>query len=215
MATSIAITMGTLERMALDIRGLARSEAGELAEPFPPGKKGSSAMPHKRNPEKSERISGLARLCRGYAVTALEDQGLWHERDISHSSAERVIIADATTVLVYALRLMTEIIAGLEVRPQAMQRNLWLGGGVLFSEAVLSALVTAGLGREEAYAVVQRHALAALDGGTPFREALAADSEVQERLTPTQLDACFDLEARLRHVETILRRAGVFESKGD
>ncbi|MDI3298675.1 MAG: adenylosuccinate lyase [Bacillota bacterium] len=206
---AIAVTGGTLERMAVDLRGLARSEVGELLEPFPPGKKGSSAMPHKRNPERSERVTGLARLLRGYALSALENQALWHERDISHSSAERVILPDATSALGYMLRLERELVEGLEVRPRAMARNLDLGGGVIHSERVLTALVRSGMTREEAYARVQAHALRALDGGPGFREALAQDAEVRARLGEEGLAACFDLAPALRHVPALFARLGL------
>ncbi|MBX5464171.1 MAG: adenylosuccinate lyase [Clostridia bacterium] len=206
---AIAITGGTLERMAVDLRGLARSEVGELLEPFPPGKKGSSAMPHKRNPERSERVTGLARLLRGYALSALENQALWHERDISHSSVERVILPDATSLLGYMLRTERELVEGMEVRPRAMARNLELGGGVIHSERVLTALVGAGMAREEAYARVQAHALRALDGGPGFREALERDAEVLARLGEEGLAACFDPAPALRHLPAIFRRLGL------
>ncbi|MDI3317136.1 MAG: adenylosuccinate lyase [Bacillota bacterium] len=207
--SAVAITGGTLERMAVDLRGLARSEVGELLEPFPPGKKGSSAMPHKRNPERSERVTGLARLLRGYALAALENQALWHERDISHSSVERVILPDATSLLGYMLRLERELVEGLEVRPGAMARNLDLGGGVIHSERVLTALVASGMTREEAYARVQAHALRALDGGPEFRRALAEDPEVVGRLGRDGLAACFDLGSTLRHIPTLFARLGL------
>ncbi len=176
LLTAIAIMGGTLERIATEIRNLQHTEIGELQEPFRTGQKGSSAMPHKRNPILSERIAGLARLLRGYAHTALEDQPLWHERDISHSSAERVILPDATILLDYMLVRMTGLIEGLIVRSERMRENISRGLGLHASSRVLVALVEkAGIGREEAYAIVQRAALKAADERAPLRDLLAVD----------------------------------------
>nr|MBA2756772.1 adenylosuccinate lyase [Chloroflexota bacterium] len=173
---AVAILGGTLERMATEVRNLQHTEIGELQEPFRSGQKGSSAMPHKRNPILAERIAGLARLLRGYAHTALENQPLWHERDISHSSAERVILPDATIVLDYMLVRMTGLIDGLIVRSERMRENISRGLGLHASSRVLVALVEkAGIGREEAYAIVQRAALRAADERSPLRDLLAMD----------------------------------------
>jgi len=207
LLTAIAIMGGTLERIATEVRNLQHTEIGELGEPFRTGQKGSSAMPHKRNPILSERIAGLARLLRGYAHTALEDQPLWHERDISHSSAERVILPDATIVLDYALVRTTGLIDGLIVRPERMRENIERGLGLHASSRVLIALVeTAGMSREEAYAIVQRAALRAADERAPLRDLLATDPVVAQRLTLTDLDSCFDEATFLRHVHEVIAR---------
>ena len=198
---AIAILGGSLERIATEIRNLQHTEIGEVQEPFKVGQKGSSAMPHKRNPILSERISGLARLLRGYAATALEDQPLWHERDISHSSAERVILPDATILLDYMLVRMTGLIDGLVVRSERMRENITRGLGLHASSRVLVALVEkGGIGRDEAYAIVQRAALRAADERAPLRELLAVDPVVAQRLPLADLDACFDESTFLRNV---------------
>ena len=207
LITSIAIVGGTLERIATEIRNLQHTEIGELQEPFRTGQKGSSAMPHKRNPIVSERIAGLARLLRGYAHTALENQPLWHERDISHSSAERVILPDATILLDYMLVRTAGLIEGLIVRSERMRENITRGLGLHASGRVLVALVEkAGIGREEAYAIVQRAALRAADERAPLRELLAVDPAVAQRLSLTDLDACFDEATFLRHVHEVIAR---------
>jgi adenylosuccinate lyase len=203
---AIAILGGSLERFATEVRNLQHTEIGELQEPFKPGQKGSSAMPHKRNPILSERIAGLARLLRGYAVAALEDQPLWHERDISHSSAERVILPDATIVLDYMLVRMTGLVEGLVVRPERMRENIERGLGLHASSRVLSVLLESGLPREEAYAIVQRAALRAADDRVPLRELLAIDPTVAQRVPLARLDTCFDDAAFLAHVPEIMAR---------
>ncbi len=203
----LAIIGGALERIAMEIRHLARSEVREVEEPFGERQKGSSAMPHKRNPVRCERVCGLARLLRGYALAGLENQALWHERDISHSSVERVIIPDAFLTADYMIAELTGIIEGLRVHPQRMLRNLNAGGGLVFSQAVLLALTGAGMARDDAYRVVQGHALAALDADGSFRARLETDPAVKERLTPEELAACFDLSASLRHVDALFARA--------
>jgi adenylosuccinate lyase len=214
LLTAIAIVGGSLERFATEIRNLQHTEIGELQEPFKVGQKGSSAMPHKRNPILSERIAGLARLLRGYAHTALEDQPLWHERDISHSSAERVILPDATILLDYMLVRMTGLIDGLVVRSERMRENIERGLGLHASSRVLVALVErAGLSREEAYAVVQRAALRAADERRPLRELLAVDPTVAKKLRLADLDACFDDSAFLRHVPTVIARLDSLEAE--
>ena len=207
LLAAMAITGGSLERFATEIRNLQHTEIGEVMEPFRAGQKGSSAMPHKRNPILAERIAGLARLLRGYAVTALENQPLWHERDISHSSAERVILPDATILLDYMLVRMTGLVEGLVVRSERMRENIERGLGLHASSRVLVALVEdGGLSREDAYAVVQRASLRAADERRPFLELLATDSLVASHLTLSQLDACFDDAAFLVHVPELISR---------
>jgi adenylosuccinate lyase len=207
LLTAIAILGGSLERIATEIRNLQHTEIGEVQEPFKAGQKGSSAMPHKRNPILSERIAGLARLLRGYAHTAMEDQPLWHERDISHSSAERVILPDSTIVLDYMLVRMAGLIDGLVVRSERMRENIVRGLGLHASSRVLVALVEkGGLSREEAYAIVQRASLRAADERSPLRDLLALDPTVAHRLSLADLDACFDDAAFLRHVHPIIER---------
>jgi adenylosuccinate lyase len=205
--TAIAITGGTLERIATEVRNLQHTEIGELMEPFRVGQKGSSAMPHKRNPILSERIAGLARLLRGFAATALENQPLWHERDISHSSAERVILPDAAIVLDYMLVKSTSLIEGLVVRRERMRENVAGALGLYASSRVLLALVEeAGLSREDAYAIVQRASLRAADERLPLRDALAVEPSVAQALPLERLDACFDDAAFVRHVAAIIAR---------
>ena len=207
LLTAIAILGGSLERFATEIRNLQHTEIGELQEPFRAGQKGSSAMPHKRNPIRSERVAGLARVLRGHAHAGLEDQVLWHERDISHSSAERVILPDATILLDYLLALMTDLVEGLIVRPERMRENIERGLGLHASSRVLLALVEdAGLPREEAYAIVQRAALAAADERRPLRELLALEPGVASKLTIERLEACFDDAVVLRHVPEVIAR---------
>ena len=207
LLTAIAILGGSLERFATEIRNLQHTEIGEVQEPFRTGQKGSSAMPHKRNPIRSERIAGLARVLRGHAQAGLEDQVLWHERDISHSSAERVILPDATILLDYLLAQMTDIVEGLVVRSERMRENIERGFGLHASSRVLLALVEdAGLPREEAYAIVQRAALAAADERRPLRELLALEPAVASRLSLERLEACFDDAAVLRHVPEVIAR---------
>jgi len=204
---AIAITGGSLERFATEVRNLQHTEIGELMEPFRAGQKGSSAMPHKRNPILCERIAGLARLLRGYAGAAFENQPLWHERDISHSSAERVLLPDATILLDYMLAKMTGLVEGLVVRPERMRENIERGLGLHASSRVLVALVEeGGLSREEAYAIIQRNALRAADERRPLRDLLATDASVAPRLTLASLDACFDDAGFLVHVPTIIAR---------
>ena len=204
---AIAITGGSLERFATEVRNLQHTEIGELMEPFRAGQKGSSAMPHKRNPILCERIAGLARLLRGYAGAAFENQPLWHERDISHSSAERVLLPDATILLDYMLAKMTGLVEGLVVRPERMRENIERGLGLHASSRVLVALVEeGGLSREEAYAIIQRNAMRAADERRPLRDLLATDASVAPRLTLASLDACFDDAGFLVHVPTIIAR---------
>jgi adenylosuccinate lyase len=214
LLAAIAIVGGSLERFATEIRNLQHTEIGEVQEPFKAGQKGSSAMPHKRNPIVSERISGLARLLRGYAHAALEDQPLWHERDISHSSAERVILPDSTILLDYMLVRMTSLIEGLIVRSERMRENIERGFGLHASSRVLVALVErGGLSREEAYAIVQRAALKAADERKPLRALLAVDPAVAAHLRLVDLDACFDDASFLRHVPAVIARLDSLEAE--
>ncbi len=203
---AIAVAGCSLEKFALEIRGLQRSEVLEAEEPFRRGQKGSSAMPHKKNPILCERICGLARVLRANSLAAMENVALWHERDISHSSVERVIVPDSTTLLHYMLVKFQEVVRDLRVYPENMRRNLELTRGLVFSEGVLLALVDSGLTREQAYALVQRSAMRAWEEGEDFRALLSADAEVAERLGPGELDACFDLGRQLRNVPDIFAR---------
>ena len=204
---AIAVTGGSVERFATEIRNLQHTEIGEVQEPFRGGQKGSSAMPHKRNPILSERLVGLARLLRSFAGAGFEDQALWHERDISHSSVERVALPGATTLLDYMLIRFTELMDGLIVRPERMRENIERGLGLHASGRVLLTLVEeAGLSREDAYAVVQRNALRAADERRPFRALLADDPDVRAALPLDSLTACFDEAQLLRHVPAILSR---------
>ena len=207
--TTLAVVGGSLEKFATDIRHLQRSEVAEVREPFGEEQKGSSAMPHKRNPILSERISGLARTVRGYAQVALENQALWHERDISHSSAERIIVPDACTLLDYMLRLMADIVEGLTIDRERMRANLYRSGGVVFSQRVLLALVQKGMSRQDAYRVVQRAALSALDDGQDFKTVVGQTPEVRERLTADELAELFDPAFYLRHLDVTFERVGI------
>ncbi|HEX6988629.1 MAG TPA: adenylosuccinate lyase, partial [Bacillota bacterium] len=207
--TTLAVVGGTLEKIAVEIRHLQRTEVREVEEPFRSGQKGSSAMPHKRNPEKSERISGLARVLRANALAALENQALWHERDISHSSVERVILPDSTILLDYMLHLLTGIVRDLHVYPEAMSANLERTGGLIYSQRLLLALVAAGMTREDAYALVQELAMAAWQGGATFRERVLADPRVTGRIEPGALRALFDPAHYLRRVDHVYRRLGL------
>jgi adenylosuccinate lyase len=203
LLTSLAIVASSLDKFALEIRHLARTEVAEVQEPFGRGQKGSSAMPHKRNPVVAERICGLARVVRGAAVVGLENVALWHERDISHSSAERVVIPDAFLAVDYMLDRFTWLIEGLVVRQERMRRNLEAGHYLFFSQRVLLALVESGLPRDDAYRLVQRNAMRAWDEELDFRELVRADDEIAARI---DLDAAFDLSAYTRHIDTVFAR---------
>ena len=208
----IAVCGGSLERFATEIRNLQHTEIGELQEPFRVGQKGSSAMPHKRNPITSERISGLARLLRGYALAGFEDQALWHERDISHSSVERVALPGATTLLHYMLVRFRALADGLIVRPERMRENIERGLGLFASSRLLTMLVDeAGMAREDAYGIVQRAALRAADERRPLRELVVADPSVTGVLSAEQIDSCFDESQLLRHVEAVIGRLDQLE----
>jgi len=212
--TTLAIIGASLEKFATEIRALQKTEVLEAEEPFDPGQTGSSAMPHKRNPELCERTCGLARLLRGYAVTSMENVALWHERDISHSSTERVILPDACLVLDYALSIFTGIIKGLNVYPDNMRRNLEITQGLVFSQRVLLALVEKGLKREQAYELVQRNAMKAWKERVPFLGLLKADRDVTARLEPKELEALFDYNFYLKHIDEIFTRLDLGGEKG-
>jgi adenylosuccinate lyase len=203
LLSALALTASSLERFALEIRHLARTEVREVEEPFGSGQKGSSAMPHKRNPIVSERICGLARVVRGYASVGLENVALWHERDISHSSAERIVLPDAFLAVDYLLDRFAWLVEGLVVRPERMRANLEATGGLFFSQRLLLALVESGLERDAAYRAVQRHAMRAWDEGLDFRSLVRADPEIAGRIA---LDDVFDLGAFTRHAGAVLER---------
>jgi adenylosuccinate lyase len=203
---TLAVVASSLERLAVEIRHLQRTELREAEEFFSPGQKGSSAMPHKRNPVLSENITGLARLVRGMAMPALENVALWHERDISHSSVERVIGPDATIALDFALHRAAGMIEKLVVYPEAMRRNLDMLGGLVHSQRVLLALTQAGIAREDAYRIVQNHAMATWREGGSFKDRLLADAQVRERLGAKAIDALFDLDFHFKRVDAIFRR---------
>ncbi len=206
LLNALALCASSLDKFALEIRHLARTEVREVQEPFGKGQKGSSAMPHKRNPVVAERICGLARVVRAAAVVGLENVALWHERDISHSSAERVVIPDAFFALDYMLERFAWLIEGLVVFPERMQRNLDASFGLYFSQRLLLALVSSGLPRDEAYRIVQQRAMQAWDGETSFRDLIEADREVTARLDGKALEQVFDNDAYLEHVDTVFAR---------
>jgi adenylosuccinate lyase len=205
MAT-LAIIAASLEKIAVEIRSLQRTEVGEAEEPFAEGQKGSSAMPHKRNPVGSENITGLARLVRSNAQAAFENVALWHERDISHSSVERVILPDSTILVDYMLDRLSGILEGLRVYPERMRENMERSWGLMYSQRVLLRLTEGGLARQPAYEIVQRNAMRAWTERRPFRELLASDPEVTARLSPAALAECFDPAWYLRNVDAIYRR---------
>jgi len=206
---AVALCGATLEKIAVEIRHLQKTEVRELEEPFSKGQKGSSAMPHKRNPVGCENMTGLARLLRGYAATALENVALWHERDISHSSTERVTLPDATTLLDYMLHRLGGILQGLHVYPEAMAANLNRTRGLIYSQRCLLALTRAGLSREEAYTIVQENAMRCWAGEGAFLDLVAADARLAERIPRSELEKEFRPEPFLVHVDEIFRR--VFE----
>jgi adenylosuccinate lyase len=208
---TLALIAASLERFATEMRHLQRSEVGEAEEPFQKGQQGSSSMPHKRNPEKCERVCGLARVIRGNSLTALENVALWHERDISNSSAERVILPDSCLALDYILALFTDIVRGMVVYPKRMRRNMELTFGVVFSQRVLLALVEKGMSRQEAYPLVQAAGHIALDEGRAFRETIAEQPGVTQRLTAVDLDAIFDYGYYTREVDKSFARMGLLK----
>ncbi|HWP58552.1 MAG TPA: adenylosuccinate lyase [Candidatus Acidoferrales bacterium] len=204
--TTLAVIASSLEKIAVEIRHLQRTEVLEAEEPFAEGQMGSSAMPHKRNPILSENVSGLARLVRSYAIAALENVALWHERDISHSSVERVIAPDATIALDFMLRRMTYVLKNLCVYPEAMRRNLEKSGGAIFSERVLLSLVAKGLARDAAYRIVQRHAHKVWKNGGDLKQELLNDPETRRYLSATEIEKLWDLKPYLKNVDLIFRR---------
>ncbi len=205
----LAQLAATLEKMAIEIRHLQRTEVLEVEEPFRRGQKGSSAMPHKRNPILSERISGLARLLRGHVTAALENVALWHERDISHSSVERVILPDATITVYYMLEKMRQIIEGMVVYPERMQTNLEKSRGLIFSQAILLNLIDKGLSREEAYQLVQRNAMKSWEEEKHFVALIKADAEVTRYLSAEEIDQICSLQRRLKNIDLIFERLGI------
>ena len=213
LVTTLAIVSSSLEKFATEIRGLQKTEAREVEEPFSAGQTGSSAMPHKRNPELCERICGLARLVRGYALTSMENISLWHERDISHSSNERIILPDSCLALDYCLALLASVMRGLVVYPQRMKRNLDLSKGLIFSQRVMLTLIDKGLTRGKAYELVQRNAMKAWQRNKNFLTLLKADSEVTATLTLEELEPLFNEQYYLRYIDDIFKRVGLTETQ--
>jgi adenylosuccinate lyase len=206
LLSAIAITGASLEKFALEIRGLQKTEIGEVEEPFGKGQKGSSAMPHKRNPIGCEQITGLARLLRGNAMAALENVALWHERDISHSSVERVILPDSFIALDHMLRRFTRIVRGMVVYPERMKENLGRSRGVVFSGTLLLELARRGVAREQAYEWIQRNAMRAFHEQRDFKALVLADADVMRVLTPGEVEKAFDLDDQLRNVDAVFER---------
>ncbi|MCX7970796.1 MAG: adenylosuccinate lyase [Negativicutes bacterium] len=207
--TTLAIIASSLDKMATEIRNLQRTEIREVEEPFAPGQKGSSAMPHKRNPIACEQLTGLARVVRSNAVAALENNVLWHERDMSHSSVERIIIPDSTTLVDYMLQRLTQIIEGLLIYPDNMAANLQRTGGLIYSQRVLLALVGKGMSREQAYGLIQEKAMASWLDNADFRRSLAEDPRVAVLLSEAELAACFANQPFLQRVDTVMARFGL------
>ncbi|MBN1557497.1 MAG: adenylosuccinate lyase, partial [Lentisphaerae bacterium] len=207
--TALALVGASVERWAVEFRHLQRTEVLEVEESFGRGQKGSSAMPHKKNPITGEKLSGLARLLRGNALAAMENVALWHERDISHSSVERVILPDSTIVLDHMLRKLAALVRGLKVYPRRMRANLDLTHGLIHSQQLLLLLTDKGLSRETAYARVQEQAMRAWKHGTPFRPLVEADAEIMRHVTPGELDRVFDLQVHFRDVNRTFRKVGL------
>ena len=211
--TTLAILAGSLEKFATEIRAMQKTEVHEVEEPFGASQTGSSAMPHKRNPELTERVCGLARLIRGYAVTSLENIALWHERDISHSSNERITLPDSCLAMDYILALFASVMRRLQVFPHRMKKNLDLTKGLVFSQRVMLALIDKGLGRQQAYEIVQKNAMKAWKGNKSFLTLIKADSEVTDVLAPAELEKLFDYKYYLQHVDDIFLRLGLTKSQ--
>jgi adenylosuccinate lyase len=209
--TTLAIAASSLEKFATEIRGLQKTETREAEEPFSAGQTGSSAMPHKRNPELCERVCGIARLVRGYALTSMENIALWHERDISHSSTERVILPDACLVLDYSFDIFTSVMKGLRVYPDRMRKNIDITHGLVYSQRVLLALIDKGLSRTKAYELVQRNAMQSWADDSDFLSLLKGDREVTDILTAVELEKLFDYGYYLRYIDDIFRRIGLGE----
>src|SRR5438874_3165406 len=215
LLAALALVATSLERFATEIRLLARTEVRDVEEPFASGMKGSSAMPHKRNPKVAERICGLARVIRAASLVGFENVALWHERDISHSSAERIVIPDAFLALDYMLDRFGWIVDGLVVYPERMRRNIDASHGLVFSHRLLLALVGAGLDRGDAYRIVQRHAMRAWDEERDFRGLVAADPEISSRLDAPALESVFDLEATVQHIDVVFERLQALAHRGE
>ena len=211
--TTLAIMAGSLEKFATEIRALQKTEIHEVEEPFSAGQTGSSAMPHKRNPELSERVCGLARLVRGYALTSLENIALWHERDISHSSNERIILPDSCLVMDYILVLFTSVMRRLQVFPHRMKKNLDVTRGLVFSQRIMLALIDKGLSRQKAYEIVQKNATKAWQGNRSFLTLIKADAEVTGTLSLEELEKLFDYQYYLQPVDDIFLRLGLTKSQ--
>ncbi|AIF54073.1 adenylosuccinate lyase [Pelosinus sp. UFO1] len=209
LMTTLAVIASSLDKFATEVRNLQRTDIREVEEYFHPGQKGSSAMPHKRNPITCERVAGLARVVRGNAVAALENVSLWHERDITHSSVERVILPDSFALVDYMLKKFTNIVDKLLVYPETMQANIEKTGGLIFSQRILLALVSKGVVREEAYRWVQRNAMAKWMEGADFKTNITKDEDVKKYLSPEEIDACFEYSYYLRHIDTIMARFGL------
>ena len=207
--SAVAITGSCLEKIALEIRSLQRTEIREVEEPFRKGQKGSSAMPHKRNPINCEKVCGLSRLLRGYAMTAMEDVALWHERDISHSSVERIILPDATSLLEHMFITMNRILKDLFVYPENMRRSMSMSYDLPYSQQVLLTLIGSGMLRETAYDLVQKCAMQAWEGQVSFRQLILENEEIRKHLSQEQINACFELSHHLRHVDEIYHRLGL------
>lgn len=207
--SALAVIASTLEQMALEVRNLQRTEVREAEEAFSKGQKGSSAMPHKRNPISSENICGCARVMRGYMVSACENVALWHERDISHSSVERIIVPDATQLLDYMLCRFRGILENLVVYPENMMENIYRTKGVIFAQRVMNALIGKGLSREEAYDTVQPIAMRAWKEGLDYRSLLEKDAKVPSLLSPEELASCFDMDYYFKNVDYIFRKVGI------
>jgi adenylosuccinate lyase len=203
---TIAIIASSIEKIAVQIRHFQRTEVLELEEPFTEGQKGSSAMPHKRNPILSENLSGLARLVRSYAISSLENIPLWHERDISHSSVERVIAPDTNILIDFMLFRLHGLIEALEIYPENMKKNLWLTRGLIFSEKILLKLIDKGLSREKAYGLVQRNAMKSFKGKKNFKDLIFKDKEIATRLSKNEIEECFDVSHDLKNVDYIFQR---------
>ena len=211
--TTLAIISSSLEKFATEIRALQKTETREVEEPFSPGQTGSSAMPHKRNPELCERICGLARLVRGYALTSMENVALWHERDISHSSTERITLPGSCLLLDYSLALFTSVMSGLQVYPKKMKQNMECTKGLIFSQRVMLALIDKGLSRQKAYELVQRNAMRAWKGNRNFLTLLKADEEVTAALSEGELEPLFDYQYYLRYINDIFERLGLTKTQ--
>jgi adenylosuccinate lyase len=211
--STLAIIAGSLEKFATEIRGLQKTETREVEEPFSAGQTGSSSMPHKRNPELCERICGLARVIRGYAMTSLENIALWHERDISHSSTERIIFPDGCLLLDYCLSIFTSVISGLHVYPGKMEQDIDITRGLVFSQRVMLALIDKGMSRKQAYGIVQRNAMKVWKQNRRFMTLLKADAEVTAVMTIDEIEALFDYQYYLRHIDDIFKRLGLTKAQ--